>query len=49
MIFDTVVPPRTVYKMSKIIDEYELIPDINLAYTTKITENVRAAAGKNEN
>ena len=48
MIFDTVVPPRTVYKMSKIIDEYELIPDINLAYTTKITENVRAAAGKNE-
>lgn len=48
MIFDTVVPPRTVYKMSKIIDEYELIPDINLAYTTKITENVRVAAGKNE-
>ena len=36
LIFDTKVPPRTVYKMSKVIDEYELIPDIKLAYTTVI-------------
>lgn len=49
MIFDSKVPPRTVYKMSKIIDEYELIPDINLAYTTKITNNTRVIAGKNQN
>lgn len=49
MIFDSKVPPRTVYKMSKIIDEYELIPDINLAYTTKITDNTRVIAGKNQN
>lgn len=48
MIFDSKVPPRTVYKMSKIIDEYELIPDINLAYTTKITNNTRIIAGKNQ-
>lgn len=49
MIFDTKVPPRTVYKMSKIIDEYELIPDINLAYTTIIKEDTRIIAGRNEN
>lgn len=48
LIFDTRVPPRTVLKMSKIIDEYELIPDIKLAYTTTINNNVRICAGKNE-
>ncbi|OED29995.1 UDP binding domain-containing protein [Methanosphaera sp. WGK6] len=49
LIFDTKVPPRTVYKMSKIIDEYGLIPDINIAYTTEITKNTRVIAGTNEN
>ena len=34
--------------MSKIIDEYELIPDIKLAYTTTINNNIRICAGKNE-
>ncbi len=48
LIFDTKVPPRTVLKMSKIIDEYELIPDIKLAYTTVINGNLRVIAGKNE-
>ena len=48
LIFDTRVPPRTVLKMSKIIDEYELIPDIKLAYTTTINNNIRVCAGKNE-
>lgn len=48
LIFDTRVPPRTVLKMSKIIDEYELIPDIKLAYTTTINNNIRICAGKNE-
>lgn len=48
LIFDTKVPPRTVLKMSKIIDEYELIPDIKLAYTTVINDNLRIVAGKNE-
>ncbi|MBR0473057.1 MAG: hypothetical protein IJI98_10220 [Methanosphaera sp.] len=48
LIFDTKVPPRTVLKMSKIIDEYGLIPDIKLAYTTVINNNQRIIAGKNE-
>ena len=48
LIFDTKVPPRTVLKMSKIIDEYELIPDIKLAYTTVINDNLRIIAGKNK-
>ena len=48
LIFDTRIPPRTVLKMSKIIDEYELIPDIKLAYTTTINNNIRVCAGKNE-
>ena len=48
LIFDTKVPPRTVLKMSKVIDEYELIPDIKLAYTTVINDNTRVIAGKNE-
>ena len=42
LVFDTKVPPRTVLKMSKIIDEYELIPDIKLAYTTVINGNSSA-------
>ena len=33
LIFDTKVPPRTVLKMSKVIDEYGLIPDIKLMIT----------------
>lgn len=49
IIFDTIVPPRTVYKMSKVLDEYELMPDINLAYTTVINEDMRIIAGKNDN
>lgn len=48
LIFDTLVPPRTVYKMSKVIDEYELFLDINLAYTTLIKEDTRIVAGRNE-
>lgn len=48
LIFDTRVPPRTVLKMSKIIDEYELIPDIKLAYTTIINDNLRIIAAKND-
>lgn len=48
LIFDTKVPPRTVLKMSKVIDEYGLIPDIKLAYTTVINDNLRIIAGKNE-
>ena len=48
LVFDTKVPPRTVLKMSKVIDEYELIPDIKLAYTTVINDNTRVIAGKNE-
>lgn len=47
LIFDTKIPPRTVLKMSKVIDEYELIPDIKLAYTTVINDNLRIIAGKN--
>ncbi len=47
LVFDTQVPPRNVLKMSKIIDEYELIPDIKLAYTTVINDNLRIIAGKN--
>ena len=39
IIFDTPVPPRTTYKMSKILDELDLIEDISLAYTTMITDN----------
>lgn len=48
LIFDTKVPPRTVYKMSKIIDEYDLIPDINMAYTTLIDTNTRVIAATNK-
>lgn len=48
LIFDTKVPPRTVLKMSKVIDEYGLIPDIKLAYTTEINDNLRIIAGKND-
>lgn len=48
LIFDTKVPPRTVYKMSKIIDEYELIPEINMAYTTLVTEELRVIAATNQ-
>jgi UDP-N-acetyl-D-mannosaminuronate dehydrogenase len=48
LILDTKVPPRTVFKMSKVIDEYELIPDIKLAYTTVINDNLRIIAGKNK-
>ena len=48
LIFDTLVPPRTVYKMSKVIDEYDLFLDINLAYTTLIKEDTRIVAGRNE-
>jgi len=48
LIFDTKVPPRTVYKMSKIIDEYDLMPEINMAYTTIINENTRVIAATNE-
>lgn len=48
LIFDTKIPPRTVLKMSKIIDEYGLIPDIKLAYTTIINDNLRIIAGKNK-
>lgn len=48
LIFDTKIPPRTVLKMSKVIDEYELIPDIKLAYTTVINGNLRIVAGKND-
>ncbi|WP_455645764.1 UDP binding domain-containing protein [Methanosphaera sp.] len=49
LIFDTKVPPRTVYKMSKVIDEYGLIPDINIAYTTEIKHDTRVISGTNEN
>lgn len=48
LIFDTKVPPRTVYKMSKIIDEYDLIPDINMAYTVVINNDMRVIAATNE-
>ncbi len=48
LIFDTKIPPRTVLKMSKVIDEYELIPDIKLTYTTVINGNLRIVAGKND-
>ncbi len=47
LVFDTRAPPRTVLKMSKIIDEFEMIPDIKMAYTTVITDNLRIIAGKN--
>lgn len=48
LIFDTKVPPRTVYKMSKIIDEYDLIPEINMAYTTLVTDEIRVIAATNQ-
>lgn len=48
LIFDTQVPPRTVYKMSKIIDEYDLIPEINMAYTVVINNDMRVIAATNE-
>ncbi|MBQ6443871.1 MAG: hypothetical protein IJJ11_04220 [Methanosphaera sp.] len=48
LIFDTKVPPRTVYKMSKIIDEYDLIPEINISYTTTINTNTRVVAATND-
>ena len=48
LIFDTKVPPLTVLKMSKVIDEYDLIPDIKLAYTTVINDGLRIIAGKND-
>ncbi|MBR3213696.1 MAG: hypothetical protein IKF79_04175, partial [Methanosphaera sp.] len=48
LIFDTKVPPRTVYKMSKIIDEYDLIPEINMSYTTAINTNTRVVAATND-
>lgn len=48
LIFDTKVPPRTVYKMSKIIDEYDLIPEINMSYTTTINANTRVVAATND-
>ncbi len=49
LVFDTKVPPRTVHNMSKIIDEYDLIPDINLVYTTLITNDTRIIASSNKN
>ncbi|RAP50253.1 MAG: hypothetical protein BZ133_05935 [Methanosphaera sp. SHI613] len=48
LIFDTKIPPRTVYKMSKVIDEYDLIPDINMAYTTLIDDDIRVIAATND-
>lgn len=48
IIFDTKVPPRTVHKLSKIIDEYDLNPEKNLAYTTLIDDNLRVIAASND-
>lgn len=48
IVFDTLVPPRTVFKMSKVIDEYGLMPELNIAYTCLIKENTRVIAGINE-
>ncbi|MCD7782142.1 MAG: hypothetical protein LUG89_05555 [Methanosphaera sp.] len=47
-IIDSKVPPRTVYKLSKIIDGYDMIKDINMAYTTMITDDTRVIAATNE-
>lgn len=48
IVFDTLVPPRTVFKMSKVIDEYGLMPELSIAYTCLIKENTRVVAGINE-
>lgn len=48
IVFDTLVPPRTVFKMSKVIDEYDLMPELNIAYTSLIKEDTRVIAGINE-
>jgi UDP-N-acetyl-D-mannosaminuronate dehydrogenase len=34
--------------MSKVIDEYDLIPDINMAYTTLIDDDIRVIAATND-
>jgi UDP-N-acetyl-D-mannosaminuronate dehydrogenase len=48
VIFDTDIPPRTVRKMKKHLDEYELVPDINLAHVSRITNDTIVVAGTNE-
>lgn len=49
IIFDTPLPPRGVYKMSKEIDDLGIIKDINLAYITHIDENTQLIGYSNEN
>ncbi|RAP48290.1 MAG: hypothetical protein BZ136_05150 [Methanosphaera sp. rholeuAM74] len=48
VVIDAQIPPRTVYKMKKVIDEYDLIPDIKIAYTNKISQNTRIIAATNQ-
>ncbi|MDO5851345.1 MAG: UDP binding domain-containing protein [Methanobacteriaceae archaeon] len=48
IIFDTIVPPRTCKKMEKVLDEYELISDINIAYVTRPIPNQLLIAATNE-
>ena len=47
IIFDTIVPPKTCKNMEKILDEYELIQDINIAYVTRPIENQLVIAATN--
>ncbi len=48
IIFDTIIPPRTVQKMTKILDEFDLFKELNLAYTTNVTSDTRVVAGSND-
>ncbi len=44
VVFDMLVPPRTVHKMTKLLDEFEMFQELNLVYTTNILENTRVLA-----
>ena len=49
IVFDTPLPPRSVYKMSKVIDDLGIIKDMNLAYITHIDDDTQLIGYSNEN
>lgn len=48
IIFDTPLPPRSIHKMKKELDEFGIIPDINLAYVTKINHDTQLIGYTND-
>lgn len=48
VVFDTQLPPRSVHKMSKVLDDLGLIEDINLTYTVMVNDDTCLISATNE-